>query len=172
MYLTHFHQFFSGLLLVNNYIEKDGIVKMKIVIQRVKEASVTIEGQITGRIEKGLLLLIGIGKGDTTQMADAMAQKIIKLRIFADDQGKTNLSVTDIKGEILAVSQFTLYADCKKGNRPNFLQAALPDEANQLYNYFLGALKKYEIKVESGEFGADMEVSLLNDGPFTVILEE
>ncbi len=145
---------------------------MKIVIQRVKKSSVTINGQIKGQIEKGLLLLIGIGKGDTKQMVDALAQKIVKLRIFADDQGKTNLSVTDISGEILAVSQFTLYADCKKGNRPNFLQAALPEEANQLYTYFLEALKRYEIPVKSGEFGADMEVSLVNDGPFTVILEE
>jgi D-aminoacyl-tRNA deacylase len=145
---------------------------MKIVIQRVKKASVTIDGHVKGEIEKGLLLLIGIGKGDTVQMVDSMTQKIMKLRIFADEQGKTNLSVTDIKGEILAVSQFTLYADCKKGNRPNFLQAAMPDEANRLYNYFVEKLKNYEIKVESGEFGADMEVSLLNDGPFTVILEE
>ncbi|MDF2800947.1 MAG: D-tyrosyl-tRNA(Tyr) deacylase [Anaerocolumna sp.] len=145
---------------------------MRIVIQRVKRSSVTIDGKIKGQIEKGLLLLIGIGKGDTRQMVDALAQKIVKLRIFADEQGKTNLSVKDIGGEILAVSQFTLYADCKKGNRPNFLQAALPEEANQLYNYFIEAMKKYEINVESGEFGADMEVSILNDGPFTVILEE
>jgi len=145
---------------------------MRIVIQRVKRSSVTIDGKIKGQIEKGLLLLIGIGKGDTRQMVDALAQKIVKLRIFADEQGKTNLSVMDIGGEILAVSQFTLYADCKKGNRPNFLQAALPEEANQLYNYFIEAMKKYEINVESGEFGADMEVSILNDGPFTVILEE
>jgi len=145
---------------------------MRIVIQRVKRSSVTIDGKIRGQIEKGLLLLIGIGKGDTRQMVDALAQKIVKLRIFADEQGKTNLSVMDIGGEILAVSQFTLYADCKKGNRPNFLQAALPEEANQLYNYFIEAMKKYEINVESGEFGADMEVSILNDGPFTVILEE
>lgn len=147
-------------------------IHMRIVIQRVKTASVTVDGYIKGQINEGLLLLIGIGKGDTKEIADALAQKIVKLRIFADDQGKTNLSVTDINGQILAVSQFTLYADCKKGNRPNFLQAALPEEANQLYIYFIEALKKHGMKVESGEFGADMEVRLLNDGPFTVILEE
>lgn len=145
---------------------------MKVVIQRVKKSSVSINGQIKGQIKEGLLLLIGVGKGDTIQTVETLVQKIVKLRIFADDQGKTNLSVTDIGGEILVVSQFTLYADCKKGNRPNFLQAALPDEANDLYNYFIEVLEKCEIPVESGEFGADMEVSLINDGPFTIILEE
>ncbi|MFV0343980.1 MAG: D-aminoacyl-tRNA deacylase [Anaerocolumna sp.] len=145
---------------------------MKIVIQRVKNSSVVIDGEVKGKIDGGLLLLIGIGKGDTKEKVDTLAQKIMKLRIFADEQGKTNLSVTDIGGQILAVSQFTLYADCKKGNRPNFLQAALPGEANDLYDYFIEVLKGYEIVVESGEFGADMEVSLVNDGPFTIILEE
>lgn len=145
---------------------------MKVVIQRVKKASVTISGQVKGQINKGLLLFIGVGKEDTVQRVESFVDKIMKLRIFADEEGKTNLSVKDVQGEILAISQFTLYADCKKGNRPNFLQAAGPEEANKLYEYFLERLKQYEVNIECGEFGADMEVSLVNDGPFTVILEE
>lgn len=145
---------------------------MKIVIQRVKQASVTVEGTCIGKIGKGLLLLVGIGKGDTKAVIHKFVDKIIKLRIFMDEQGKTNLSLLDIQGEILAVSQFTLYADCKKGNRPNFLQAADPDTARELYEYFLELCKNRLGKAEAGEFGADMQVELINDGPFTVVLED
>ncbi len=145
---------------------------MKVVIQRVKQASVTVEGKITGSIKKGLVLLIGIGGEDTRETVDKYLDKILKLRIFEDEQGKTNLSVSDIEGEILAISQFTLYADCKKGNRPNFLQAAAPKKAEELYQYFLTACKEKYGKVEAGIFGADMKVELLGDGPFTVVLEK
>jgi D-tyrosyl-tRNA(Tyr) deacylase len=146
--------------------------QMKVVIQRVKQASVTVEGKITGSIKKGLVLLIGIGGEDTRETVDKYLDKILKLRIFEDEQGKTNLSVSDIEGEILAISQFTLYADCRKGNRPNFLQAAAPEEAEELYQYFLTACKEKYGKVEAGIFGADMKVELLGDGPFTVVLEK
>ncbi|WFR57760.1 D-aminoacyl-tRNA deacylase [Anaerocolumna sp. AGMB13025] len=145
---------------------------MKIVIQRVKQASVTVEGVCVGKIGEGLLLFIGIGREDTMAIADKYIEKILKLRIFSDEQGKTNLSLLDINGEILAISQFTLYADCKKGNRPNFLQAADPQKAQELYRYFLDGIKNKLGKVEAGEFGADMKVELLNDGPFTVVLED
>lgn len=145
---------------------------MKIVIQRVKRASVTVEEKVIGSIDKGFLLLIGIGKDDTKEVVDKYLDKIIKMRIFADSEGKTNLSLGDVGGEILAVSQFTLYADCKKGNRPNFLMAAGPDKGKELYEYFLSECKKRVPKVEAGEFGADMEVSLMNDGPFTIVLDD
>jgi D-aminoacyl-tRNA deacylase len=146
-------------------------VSMRVVIQRVKQASVTVEGTCIGRIGKGLLLLIGVGREDTKAVVDKYIDKILKLRIFADEQGKTNLSLGDVQGEILAISQFTLYADCKKGNRPNFLQAADPVKAQELYLYFLVECKKRSGKVEAGEFGADMQVELINDGPFTIILD-
>lgn len=145
---------------------------MKLVIQRVKHASVTVEGKCLGKIGKGLLLLIGIGKEDTKEVIEKYVDKVIKMRIFEDEQGKTNLSLSDVEGEILAISQFTLYADCKKGNRPNFLQAAGPEKANELYQYFLELCMQRIGKVECGEFGADMKVDLLNDGPFTVVLDE
>ncbi|QHQ60065.1 D-tyrosyl-tRNA(Tyr) deacylase [Anaerocolumna sedimenticola] len=145
---------------------------MRIVIQRVTQASVTVDGNCIGRIGKGLLLLIGIGKEDTKEVIDKYIDKLLKLRIFADEQGKTNLSLSDIKGEVLAVSQFTLYADCKKGNRPNFLQAADPIKAGELYLYFLKRCKEILGKVEAGEFGADMQVDLINDGPFTIVLDD
>jgi D-aminoacyl-tRNA deacylase len=145
---------------------------MKVVIQRVKAASVNVDDRCVGKIGKGLLLLVGIGKDDTRQKIDKFVDKIIKLRIFEDQQGKTNLSLSDVEGEILAVSQFTLYADCKKGNRPNFLQAASPDLAEELYDYFLSVCRDRLGKVEAGEFGANMQVELVNDGPFTVILED
>ena len=131
---------------------------MRVVIQRVKQASVTVEGSCVGKIGKGLLLLVGIGRDDTQAVVDKYIDKIIKLRIFADEQGKTNLSLLDIQGELLAVSQFTLYADCKKGNRPNFLLAADPDKARELYEYFLSSCKNRLGKVEAGEFGAEMQV--------------
>lgn len=145
---------------------------MRVIIQRVKQASVTVEGSCVGKIGKGLLLLVGIGRDDTKAVVDKYIDKIIKLRIFADEQGKTNLSLLDIQGELLAVSQFTLYADCKKGNRPNFLLAADPDKARELYEYFLSSCKQRLGKVEAGEFGAEMQVELLNDGPFTIVLED
>ncbi len=145
---------------------------MRVVIQRVKQASVTVEGSCVGKIGKGLLLLVGIGRDDTQAVVDKYIDKIIKLRIFADEQGKTNLSLLDIQGELLAVSQFTLYADCKKGNRPNFLLAADPDKARELYEYFLSSCKNRLGKTEAGEFGAEMQVELINDGPFTIILED
>ncbi len=145
---------------------------MKIVIQRVKQASVSVEGTCIGKIGKGLLLLIGIGREDTKEKIDKYIDKVLKLRIFSDEQGKTNLSLGDIQGEVLAISQFTLYADCKKGNRPNFLQAAEPARAQELYLYFLKVCKRRLGNVEAGEFGADMKVDLINDGPFTVVLDD
>lgn len=145
---------------------------MKIVIQRVKEASVQVEGKCIGKIGQGFLLLVGIGRDDNESLIEKYIDKIIKMRIFSDEQGKTNLSLNDVGGEILAVSQFTLYADCKKGNRPNFLQAAEPSRAAELYQYFLAVCRQRLGKVEAGEFGADMEVQLINDGPFTIVLDD
>lgn len=145
---------------------------MKAVIQRVKNAEVKVNEQIVGKISKGLLILLGVGPDDTEKNADELVQKICKLRIFRDMEEKMNLSVKDIDGEILVVSQFTLYADCQKGNRPCFVNAAPPDKAKQLYEYFKEKCKKEVKKVESGIFGADMKVSLLNDGPVTIILEK
>lgn len=145
---------------------------MKVVIQRVLEAKVEIEGRITGKIGKGFLVLLGVGKDDDKKIADRYIDKLLKLRIFADDSGKTNLSLKDVKGEVLLVSQFTLYADCRKGNRPDFINAGSARKAEDLYEYFLEQIKDKLGRVESGEFGADMKVSLINDGPFTIILDE
>lgn len=145
---------------------------MKFVIQRVTKASVTVDSNVIGKIDKGFLVLIGICEDDTKDIADKMVDKMIKLRIFDDAEGKTNLSLNDVGGSLLLVSQFTLYADCKKGNRPSFLKAGNPEFANQMYEYIIEKAKTYEnIKVERGEFGADMKVELLNDGPFTIILD-
>ena len=145
---------------------------MRIVIQRVLEAKVEVEGKIKGRIGKGFLILLGVGKMDDKNIADRYIDKILKLRIFADDMGKTNLSLEDVQGEVLVVSQFTLYADCRKGNRPDFIKAGSAERAEELYEYFLEQIKNKTGKVESGKFGAEMKVSLLNDGPFTIILDE
>lgn len=145
---------------------------MRLVIQRVKQASVTVDGNCIGAIGKGLLIFVGIGLDDDEQVVEKYADKVIKMRIFDDNDGKTNLSLSDVQGEILAISQFTLYADCKKGNRPNFLQAAAPDKANALYQYFLEICKQRTGSAECGEFGADMKVDLINDGPFTIVLNE
>jgi len=145
---------------------------MKVVLQRVKNAEVKVDDKVTGSIEKGLLILLGVGPEDNEQIADELVQKICKLRIFRDEEEKMNLSVKDIDGEILVVSQFTLYADCQKGNRPSFVKAAPPEKAETLYEYFKEQCKKEVKKVGSGIFGADMKVSLLNDGPVTIILEK
>ncbi|HOR21939.1 MAG TPA: D-aminoacyl-tRNA deacylase [Ruminococcus sp.] len=144
---------------------------MKIVLQRVTSASVTVDGQVTGRIGMGYLVLLGVGRDDTEEDCRWLADKIIKLRIFADENGKTNLDLAAVGGSLLVVSQFTLYADCRKGNRPNFIQAGDPDQAQRLYEYFVDYCRSRGQHVETGVFGGDMKVELLNDGPFTVILE-
>lgn len=144
---------------------------MRIVLQRVSSASVTVDGGICGKIGKGYLVLLGIGEGDTETECRRLADKIINLRIFPDENDKINLSLENVGGELLVVSQFTLYADCRKGNRPNFIQSAKPDDAERLYNYFVDYCREKGKHVETGIFGADMKVELLNDGPFTVILE-
>ena len=144
---------------------------MKAVIQRVSEANVKVEGKIVGEIHNGLLLLIGIDEEDQKTDADWLVQKILNLRIFGDDEGKLNLSVQDIKGGILCISQFTLIADYKKGNRPSFIKAAKPDKAIPLFEYFKEEIAKSGLKTESGIFGADMKVSLLNDGPVTIVMD-
>ncbi len=145
---------------------------MKAVIQRVKNANVTVDGKTVGEIDQGFLILLGVAQGDTQEDAQLLAAKVAKLRVFEDENEKMNLSLTDIDGEALVVSQFTLCADCKKGNRPSFTSSAPPDVANNLYEYFSGLLLENGIrKVENGIFGADMKVSLLNDGPVTIILD-
>lgn len=144
---------------------------MRIVLQRVSSASVTVDGETIGKIGQGFLLLFGVGHDDTENECRRLADKISGLRIFSDENGKINLSLDNIGGSILVVPQFTLYADCRKGNRPNFIQAASPEHANSLYEYFVGYLKEKGHHVETGSFGTDMKVSLLNDGPFTLVLE-
>ncbi len=144
---------------------------MKVVLQRVLEASVTIDGKTVGSIGRGFLLLVGAADTDTMETADKMTDKICKLRIFEDENGKTNLSLADVGGEILVVSQFTLFADCRKGNRPGFTGAGAPDWAKQVYEHVVERCRRYAGRVEHGEFGADMKVSLVNDGPFTLILD-
>lgn len=144
---------------------------MKFVIQRVKNASVKVDGAYTGKIQKGFLVFIGIGQEDTDEIAEKYIKKMINLRIFEDENGKTNLSLKDVSGELLLVSQFTLYASCKKGNRPSFAQAGAPQKAEQLYEYIIKQCKNHLNVVETGIFGAHMEVSLVNDGPFTIVLE-
>lgn len=144
---------------------------MKIVIQRVSEASVKVDGKIVGEIGKGLMLLVGIDENDEKGDADWLVQKILNLRIFGDEDDKLNLSVKDISGEILCISQFTLIADYKKGNRPSFIKAAKPDKAVPLFDYFKEEMAKSGLKTESGIFGADMKVSLINDGPVTIVMD-
>ena len=145
---------------------------MKFVIQRVKNAQVDVDNKTVGKIDNGFLVLIGITHTDTKEIADYLVKKLINLRVFEDDNGKMNLSLNDINGSLLLVSQFTLYADCSGGNRPSFTEAAKPDFANELYEYIIGECKKKVNKVETGIFGADMKVNLLNDGPVTIILEK
>ncbi len=144
---------------------------MKIVVQRVTRAGVTVDEKICGQIKNGFLVLLGVGAEDTEEECKRLSQKLINLRIFSDENGKTNLSLKDVGGELLIISQFTLYADCRKGNRPNFLMAKEPKEAQRLYEYFCDLCAKEIPVVEKGIFGADMKVDLLNDGPFTIILE-
>ena len=144
---------------------------MKFVIQRVNNASVTINEKIVGKINKGFLVLIGVSNDDTKEIADKMIKKLIGMRIFDDENGKTNLALADVDGELLLVSQFTLYANCKKGNRPSFINAGAPDMANEMYEYIIGKCREQVKVVETGEFGADMKVKLENDGPFTIVLD-
>lgn len=144
---------------------------MRFVIQRVTESSVTIDGEISGKIGKGYLVLIGVADTDTKEIADKMIRKMIGLRIFEDEQGKTNLSLADVDGDLLLVSQFTLYANCKRGNRPSFIEAGKPDMANEMYEYIVEKCRESVDEVQTGEFGADMKVQLLNDGPFTILLD-
>ena len=143
---------------------------MKFVIQKVSHASVTVDDQVIGKIGKGFLVLIGVAEDDTKEIADKLIKKLLGLRIFEDADGKTNLSLRDVDGSLLLVSQFTLYADCKKGNRPSFTKAGNPTLANELYEYIITQCRR-EFPVETGSFGADMKVDLLNDGPFTIILD-
>ena len=145
---------------------------MKLVVQRVKNAKVEVDGKIVGSIEKGFLVLLGVTHTDNEKIADYLVKKLCNLRVFKDDNDKMNLSIKDINGKLLIVSQFTLYADCSKGNRPAFVNAAKPEIANKLYEYFCNKCKENEIEVQKGIFGANMQVSLLNDGPVTIILEK
>lgn len=145
---------------------------MKFVIQKVSEASVRVEGECIGRINRGFLVFVGIGKEDTKEIADQYIKKMINLRIFTDSEGKTNLSLADVDGEILLISQFTLYANCKKGNRPSFFNAGEPQMAESLYEYIIEKTKENVPVVKTGRFGALMQVSLVNEGPFTIILDE
>ncbi len=144
---------------------------MRVVVQRSKEASVTVNGQTIGEITKGFVLLVGITHNDTTEDAKYVAEKIVNLRVFEDQEGKMNLSLSQVEGEILSISQFTLYGDCRKGRRPNFMEAAHPDHASVIYDQFNQLLRDQGVKVETGQFGAMMDVALINDGPVTLIIE-
>ncbi len=144
---------------------------MRFVIQRVKYGSVTVDNEVIGKINQGFLVLIGISAEDDEAVADKMIKKMLGLRIFEDNEGKTNLSLADVNGELLLISQFTLYADCKKGNRPSFIKAGKPDMAESLYNYIIDKCDKAVGTVQKGSFGADMKVEMLNDGPFTILLD-
>lgn len=145
---------------------------MKLVVQRVKKAEVKVDGNIIGKIDKGFLVLIGINVGDTKEQADYLVKKLCNLRVFSDENDKMNLSIKDVKGKLLIVSQFTLYGDCSQGNRPSFIEAARPEEANPLYEYFCNQCELNNIEVQKGIFGADMKVELINDGPVTIIIEK
>ena len=144
---------------------------MRFLIQRVNHASVEVDSKVIGEIHKGFLVFIGISQEDTKELADRMIRKLLGMRIFEDENGKTNLSLYDVSGELLLISQFTLYADCKKGNRPSFIKAGNPELANSLYEYIISECQKQIPIVQKGSFGADMKISLLNDGPFTIMLD-
>ena len=145
---------------------------MRVVVQRCSRAEVRIDGVLAGRIEKGFMLLVGVSESDTRAQADVLAKKIAQLRVFEDAEGKMNLAISEVGGAILSISQFTLYADCRKGNRPSFIRAARPETASPLYDYFNDTLREqYGIQVETGRFGADMKVDFINDGPVTILLD-
>ena len=144
---------------------------MKAVLQRVSRAAVAVDGQTMGKIEKGFLILLGVSNEDSEETGKKMADKICRLRIFEDENGKTNLSLADVGGGLLVVSQFTLYSDCKKGNRPSFIKAGAPDHANRIYEYFMECCRAHVSQVEHGVFGANMQIELVNDGPFTLALD-
>ena len=144
---------------------------MKFVIQRVKNASCTVDNQVIGEIQQGFCVFIGVSNEDTTEIADKMIKKLIGMRIFDDENDKINLSLADVNGSLLLISQFTLYADCKKGNRPSFVNAGKPDMANQMYEYIIEKCKEQVPNVQTGSFGADMKIALVNDGPFTIVLD-
>lgn len=145
---------------------------MKFLIQRVKHASCVVDNVELGKIDKGFLVFIGVANSDTKEIADKMIRKMLGLRIFEDSEGKTNLGLKDVSGNLLLISQFTLYADCKKGNRPSFINAGKPDMANEMYEYIISEVKKEFPMAQRGKFGADMKIELLNDGPFTIILDD
>ena len=144
---------------------------MRFVVQRVTHASVTVDGNVIGQIGQGFMVLIGVSDEDTKETADKMVKKLLGLRIFEDENGKTNLDIHTVGGSLLLISQFTLYADCKHGNRPSFIKAGKPDMANEMYEYIIAKCREQVETVETGEFGADMKVELLNDGPFTILLD-
>ena len=144
---------------------------MKFIVQRVSSAACRVDDEVTGSIQKGFMVLIGISDSDTKEIADKMIKKLIGLRIFEDSEGKTNLSLKDVNGSLLLISQFTLYADCRKGNRPSFIKAGNPELANNLYEYIIAKCKEEIPDVQTGIFGADMKISLVNDGPFTILLD-
>ena len=144
---------------------------MKFIVQRISSAACRVDDEVTGSIQKGFMVLIGISDSDTKEIADKMIKKLIGLRIFEDSEGKTNLSLKDVNGSLLLISQFTLYADCRKGNRPSFIKAGNPELANNLYEYIIAKCKEEIPDVQTGIFGADMKISLVNDGPFTILLD-
>lgn len=148
-----------------------GVRNMRFVVQRVTHASVTVDSQVIGKIGNGFMVLIGVADTDTREIADKMVKKLLGLRIFEDENGKTNLDIHTVEGELLLISQFTLYANCRHGNRPSFIEAGKPDMANEMYEYIIAKCKEQVPVVEKGEFGADMKVELLNDGPFTILLD-
>ena len=151
--------------------QETGVRNMRFVVQRVTHASVTVDSQVIGKIGNGFMVLIGVADTDTREIADKMVKKLLGLRIFEDENGKTNLDIHTVEGELLLISQFTLYANCRHGNRPSFIEAGKPDMANEMYEYIIAKCKEQVPVVEKGEFGADMKVELLNDGPFTILLE-
>ena len=151
--------------------QETGVRNMRFVVQRVTHASVTVDSQVIGKIGNGFMVLIGVADTDTREIADKMVKKLLGLRIFEDENGKTNLDIHTVGGELLLISQFTLYANCRHGNRPSFIEAGKPDMANEMYEYIIAKCKEQVPVVEKGEFGADMKVELLNDGPFTILLD-